>query len=402
MAKITKHTGVEARGQSIRITFRWRTERHRETLDMRPTPANLKAAARIRAAIQGEIRQGVFNYAEHFPDSKTVKKLGLVTTAPKPKQTFQDVAVKWLQASSDLSAGTLKKYRSELRRYWLPEFGDRAITEIKYSDLAAYVGLINWPSPKTRNNALIPLRQVFEMAFMDDLIDTNPALKLKNQKYQKNQPDPLTLEEVEKILEYMRSMFDEQVSNYFEFAFFTGLRTEEIIALKWSDIELNPQRLVACIQRAQTMGEEKETKTNKIRHIDLNSRARDVLSSQKQHTFPCSEYVFNNPFTGKPWNDNGKAQRIRYWNPTLDRLGIRHRRAYETRHTYATMLLMSGTNPAYAASQMGHSIQVFFTVYAKWINTATQHGERAKVEGFIVECGEQTAPKTQKSAPKGK
>ncbi len=375
-------------------------ERHRETLNLRPTPANLKAAANIRDSIQDEIRRGVFNYAEHFPDSKTVQKLGLSPITPT-KQTFQEIAQKWLQANSHLSTGTLKKYRGELRRYWLPEFGGTPIKEIKYSDLAAHVGGISWTSAKNRNNALIPLRQVFEMAFIDDLIDTNPAAKLKNQKVQTPQPDPFELSEVEQILDYMRAMYDEQVSNYFEFAFFTGLRIEEQIALEWGDVDLSKHRPFVRVQRARTLGEVKNTKTNKIRDVDLNTRAVATLQRQQKITGEQGRgFVFHNPVTGQSWNDNGKAQRIRYWNPTLERLEIRHRRAYETRHTYATMMLMSGSNPAYAASQMGHSIQVFLSVYTRWINTAAQSGERAKIENFITEGKDKKAPKQTESAPK--
>lgn len=41
----------------------------------------------------------------------------------------------------------------------------------------------------------------------------------------------------------------------------------------------------------------------------------------------------------------------RYWLSALRRLGIRQRRMYDTRHTYATMCLMSGMNPAFIAAQ---------------------------------------------------
>jgi integrase len=37
-------------------------------------------------------------------------------------------------------------------------------------------------------------------------------------------------------------------------------------------------------------------------------------------------------------------------------LGIRQRPAYNTRHTFATVALMAGVNPAYSARQLGHAI----------------------------------------------
>ncbi|WP_092943050.1 hypothetical protein [Roseateles sp. YR242] len=43
------------------------------------------------------------------------------------------------------------------------------------------------------------------------------------------------------------------------------------------------------------------------------------------------------------------------------------RRAYATRHTYCTALCMAGVNPMYVATQAGHSIQVLFDSYARWL-----------------------------------
>lgn len=52
----------------------------------------------------------------------------------------------------------------------------------------------------------------------------------------------------------------------------------------------------------------------------------------------------------------------------LKRAGIRHRRAYESRHTFACWALSAGANPNFIASQMGHtSAQMVYNVYAKWM-----------------------------------
>ncbi|MDH0522508.1 hypothetical protein ACOTEK_25870 [Achromobacter xylosoxidans] len=65
-------------------------------------------------------------------------------------------------------------------------------------------------------------------------------------------------------------------------------------------------------------------------------------------------------------------------------LGIRYRRPYNIRHTYATMMLMAGMRPAFCAKQMGHSIQVFLTTYAKWLDGAHDDLEMARLESAIT------------------
>ncbi|MEZ5556910.1 tyrosine-type recombinase/integrase, partial [Haliea sp.] len=74
-----------------------------------------------------------------------------------------------------------------------------------------------------------------------------------------------------------------------------------------------------------------------------------------------------------------KAQRM-VFTRALKKLGIRHRRAYNTRHSYATMLLMAGVNPAFVASQLGHSVTMTLTVYSKWIEGEASRAELDKLD----------------------
>jgi integrase len=46
-------------------------------------------------------------------------------------------------------------------------------------------------------------------------------------------------------------------------------------------------------------------------------------------------------------------------------------------------MLMRGVNPAFAAAQLGHSLQMFLQVYAKWI-----HGDQNKSEFQKIKQGQ--------------
>jgi integrase len=74
-----------------------------------------------------------------------------------------------------------------------------------------------------------------------------------------------------------------------------------------------------------------------------------------------------------------------FWKVTLKQLGIRYRRPYNMRHTYATLGIMSGARPAFLATQLGHSLRVFFEVYAKWINSKDDREEIAKLDQAIAQ-----------------
>lgn len=67
------------------------------------------------------------------------------------------------------------------------------------------------------------------------------------------------------------------------------------------------------------------------------------------------------------------------WRLTLKALGIRYRPPYNARHTYATMCLMAGMMPALIAKQLGHSIQILLTRYARWLDGASDWAEMEKL-----------------------
>ena len=85
------------------------------------------------------------------------------------------------------------------------------------------------------------------------------------------------------------------------------------------------------------------------RTVLLNARAKAALQAQRAHTQMLGGAVFHDPRYDERWNDE-RAFRRSYWTPVLTALGIRYRRPYTMRHTYATVMLMQGMNPAFCAS----------------------------------------------------
>lgn len=371
MGKRGTYCNVEARENKIRVRFFYLEERCSETLNLAPTPPNLRYAARLAKEIAEKIKQGSFDYATYFPESRRITALG----APSKRAwTFEQTAEAWYQAtSSTLAKGTRIKYRQALDNFWLPKLGERRIRAISHLDLKLVVNTHKWPSSKHRNNTLIPGRRIFDLATQEEIIDRNPFNGIKNLRVQRPIPDPCTLQEAERILQHMAKVYGDEQADYFEFAFFTGVRPEEQIALQWNDIDWSYKQ--AMIQRALTAGEMKTIKTVVARTIELNDRALSVLTRQRPRTELKSDFVFQHSITGKPYTSE-TYQRDAIWTPTLRALKIRHRRAYQTRHTYATLCLMeANTNPLWLAKQLGHSVQMLYSTYAKWIERADKSRE---------------------------
>ena len=69
--------------------------------------------------------------------------------------------------------------------------------------------------------------------------------------------------------------------------------------------------------------------------------------------------------------------------PTLKALGLRYRRPYNTRHSYATMMLMSGMTPAFCATQLGHSVGMLLSTHARWLDGEQNAMEMGRLEASL-------------------
>jgi integrase len=363
--------GVEIRDKSIRIGFTLNGGFVRETLKIDPTPGNVKYAANLVVRINQRIGDGTFDYAEFFPDSPRAGKA-------RGAHTFGEMCDLWFDTKGRLATKTKRQYRNALG-VWKEIFGAQTpIDKLTHAIVASKVGKHAWSSAKLLNNYLICLRGVFKLAGRDLKID-NPTDGIENSKHQAPPPDPLSIVEMEAIMKWLGDTVDDRVWAYYEFAFMTGMRPEEIIALKWTDYD--PLNATIRVERARSDGEIKPLKTYNARDVELVKRAVEAIEQMRQYTARTKEgFIFMNPVTGRPWHDE-RSQRDHYWKPALKATGTRYRRSYCCRHTYAANSLLAGVNPTYVAKQMGHAnAKMLFTVYAKWIDGADRGREKAKME----------------------
>ena len=370
---ITPPPGVEINpgtGGHIRISFQYKGIRCKETLKIEPTKTNLKFAGGLRARIVHEIAIGTFDYAEHFPDSPRVVMFG---GRRKTQLTVGESQDKYLAAIRRTTAtSTWKDYQSAVNYHLKPAFGDIPLQHLTTAEIRTWLGTLTI-SNKRINNILVPLRGMLKDAFDDGLIDRDPMARIRNLPVRKVPPDPFTLDEIWTILNTTSG----QARNLFQFAFFSGLRTGELIALEWGDIDWNLN--IVSVRRNSVRKEIKTPKTGAgQRDVMLLPQAREALENQKPFTFLEGLRIFHNPRTNRPWETDAQIRRTS-WEHILKKTGIRYRIPYQTRHTYASQLLSAGENPMWVAAQMGHKDWGLIRErYGKWIpSTDPTAGQKA-------------------------
>lgn len=373
----SKYEGViPASASSIKIDFQFQGERCRERIKLEPTPANLKRAAQHRAAILASIAAGTFDYAVTFPRSKNAKRF--------MRQDRVDIYLRnWLKAKKPtIKASTWKDYNKTIEGQLIPEFGAFMLAELRRGHVRDWASKLTC-SNKRIANLISPLRTALEDAMHDEMIPANPLAgwfyrkKEAPQNITDREPDPFSHEEQAAIL----ASASTDGRPLLQFAFWTGLRTSELIALEWGDIDW--QGSTCRISRAITQAAKSKAESPKTaagaRTIDLLLPAIQALKAQKPYSsMHGSGRVFINPRTGEPWTGD-QALRKTLWTHVLRRAGVRYRRQYQTRHTFASMMISTGEPLAWVARQMGHTSVVTTTrIYARWIpSTGTQPGMKA-------------------------
>ncbi len=371
-----------ARGVSLRVRFYYRGKECRETLKMEPTPKNIQYADRLRGEILRKIEKGTFNYAEYFPESKRAGAPSEVTVGER-LHDFMDEARNAV-AKTRMSPSTLEGYRKVVDGRLRPRWGAVRLVDVRPADLRKWISDLD-VTLKTARNILGPLGSVLADALNDELIDENPLTKIdvrkllsKTTRPSDYEVDPFSMDEIRAILAAADELYPGGAArNLFQFAFWSGMRTSELIALDWLHVDLDAG--VVRVRNAQVVGTMKTTKTRAgLRDLMLLPSARAALEAQREVTRGMEHNrVFVVPRTGRPWGGD-KQIRVDYWAHILKKAEVRYRNPYQTRHTFASMLLSRGENPMWVAQQMGHvDTEMITKTYGKWIpDSSTPSGYR--------------------------
>ncbi len=375
-----KRSGVRAASKSsIEISFMFEGEQCRERIPLEPSAANIKKAERHKAEIETAIYNGTFDYAATFPKSARAQRLGY-KTGIVPLSTYLDT---WLSRKEKvLKASTLDGYSKIVNGVLKPRMGDLPLAMITRKVVREAMSQIN-ASNKRLSNVQSCLRSALGDAVDEELITANPlagwTYSVKEKPKAADEVDPFSPEEQRLILAAATG----QYRNLLQFALWTGLRTSELVAVEWGDVDMlrGEIRISRGLTKAAKEAEVPKTAAG-IRAVKLLPMALEALEAQKVHTYIVGGPIFHDPRYDKPF-DGDQAIRKSFWIPTLRRAKVRYRNPYQTRHTYASMMLSAGEHPMWVAKQMGHTDWTMIArVYGRWIPSENDMSGNKAAEMF--------------------
>ena len=190
------------------------------------------------------------------------------------------------------------------------------------------------------------LQQCLDQAIRDGLIGDNPARAFHYSKPKKVNADVLTPLEMEDYLDAAERL---GYLPMFMLALTTGIRQGELIALKWSDLDIESRTLTVAENRAVVRRELVEY-GSQTRTIALTPEVIDLLI-REHDKHPSSPLMFMHPATLKPYS----PQMVRRMhNEIIKEAGIDHIRFTDLRHTCAILALKNGMDTKELAQMLGH------------------------------------------------
>lgn len=262
-----------------------------------------------------------------------------------------------------LKERSYERYCQMVDKLITPYYGHMKVKDIKVSTLKKYINghLEQGKSPKTVEMYRTLFSGILQEAVYDGIISSNPFNHIKRPKKKKPKITPFSIDEVKLLLEHTDGWF----RNYIGIATGLGLRSGEMISLKWIDITDTEVH----IRRTRDFNRDTTPKTeSSVRNLPMFKRVKEFLDQQRQLTGDL-EYVFTRP-NGLPWSDTQWICQL-HWYPLLKQLGLKKRRLYEMRHTFATNMLNSGKFKVTEISRMlGHTTtEYLFNVYSAYIES---------------------------------
>ena len=290
---------------------------------------------------------------------------------------FGGIAQKWAGSiTKKVKSSTLNDYKGSMNTYILPYFGNIPVGKITFLDIEEFMSQLTC-SAKRINNILVPMRAVMHFAHRAGLLEKNPMDLVKNLKTDKPVILPLSMDEVNAFLKAVHPFY----RNLFIVSFFTGMRFGEIAALKWEIVSF--QLGVISVRETRVKGEEGRPKTNgSVRDIKMLPPVIEALMDQRGKLGEKTPYVFTNK-TGQPLRPNSINYHI--WKPALKKAGLKPRSLYQTRHTFATLMLDAGELPGWVQSMMGHeSLKMILERYYSYIRNYQRDDGGAFMENVFV------------------
>lgn len=282
--------------------------------------------------------------------------------------TVNQYLTDWLsRKATEVSPRTIDEYERELG-HARPHIGKKKLVDLKPLDVQRMMIAISkttWTvgpkggeyqkqlTPRAANQARVVLHNALDEAVRFGIIGTNPARLVKPLRHQPEEFKVWTAAEITSFL----SATSQGAAHHalFYLALTAGLRPGELIALTWQDLRGDSLRVDKTLSRAggrYYVGPPKTRASRRTLPLSPDTlKAIEVHEQGLAEADITSELMFPTR-NGTMLLHGGLIKSLHVW---ADSAKVPRIRVHDLRHTYASMAIASGMNPADLARQLGHT-----------------------------------------------
>lgn len=208
------------------------------------------------------------------------------------KHLFSEYVSNWFEVYSkpNLATATVQLYSRLFTCHILPSFEGMAVEDITTDDVQRLFNGMD-TSKETKHKTRRLLNQVFEAAVDDGLLDKNPAKskRIKITGAESTTTAVYSVEQMQYLVQHIGDIKQPLDRTYMAIQALHPLRLEEVLGLKWSDIDM--EHMALSVNRAVThptrnQPEVKDTKTrSSVRTIGLSQLSILYLTPGKADDF---------------------------------------------------------------------------------------------------------------------
>ncbi|CAH1849993.1 MULTISPECIES: tyrosine-type recombinase/integrase [Convivina] len=296
--------------------------------------------------------------------------------------TIRQLYEMWLDTYQyTVEESTLNKTLRIFRLYILPFWGNTLANDVKPLALQQYVNTLQSKIIYYRK-AVGYFRKLLDMAVRFGMLASNPFDQIdlpKQRKVSDLKPKFMDVDEFKAFIEVLDSQYskiNQQAYTLLRLAAFTGMRTEELLALQWQhiDFEHNYIHIEQALGRGLNGGtyiKAPKSRTSQ-RTLKIDSEMMRILA----RWFESS--IYNSP-TDYVFNHDGKTLQVLRPNKWLHDVSARYSVAsglsmHKLRHTWATLALDRGATIKQVQTYLGHAdASITLNVYSEITRQASDN-----------------------------
>jgi integrase len=304
-------------------------------------------------------KQNIKKFQSYYEDEEFLNNFNVKKDVP----TFLEMCdLVLLEKESTLKINSYRAYDILYNSRIKPYFKNMIVSDITPSVI--YDFYKTFKDKSTLTTVIAILKFAFEKAIIKGYISSSPLIISKPKLKSNYKINPFTYDEANVIINAAPT---ETLKNLIAVAFYTGMRTGEVLALKWENVDFDNYTITVNCQ--MSFGYQNSTKTNSSnRIIDMISKTEYYLKEQFKIS-SSNQFVFLNSYN-KPYYSSSSLYYV--WKNLIKSLNFDYRSFYQTRHTFASNMLSNGENALWVSQMLGHkSLDITLSKYSKYLKKDT-------------------------------